>query len=266
MVSSYIYLGVTFDSRLNMNLASNEFFSSAGAASAETIALIHRVGIRDWNNVLKLLGALVNSVIIYGSQVGSLGHLDTLERVQTNFFKRFLCLPRNTPGYAVRLECDVLPLSCILLKLILKWVIKLNLMGKERYPKILMEISSETAEAHNCIEYYSWFKLVGNILFQPINEVDTWMNWRDMSWNKANLILNKFRDLCERKDVESCRASNSLILLPTLNFNKKRKIYLDLNLDWRLKKLVAHLRLLNKYQIYCVIGNERNQQANLSFP
>ena len=49
-------------------------------------------------------------------EIWSLKHIDDIERVQLNFFKRLLKLPKNTPDYVLRIDFGRLPIVYYIIK------------------------------------------------------------------------------------------------------------------------------------------------------
>lgn len=56
--------------------------------------------------------------------------------MQTSFYKKLLLLPKNTPGYALRLELGLTILSATVFKLTLNLIEKIILIADDRDPKI----------------------------------------------------------------------------------------------------------------------------------
>lgn len=79
---------------------------------------------------------MVTSVGLFSVQVWRLRYLNELEKIQNNFYKQLLCLPKCTPAYAVRIETKNPHLSVHIFKLILNWTEKILKIDDNRLPKI----------------------------------------------------------------------------------------------------------------------------------
>lgn len=60
---------------------------------------------------------------------------DTLDKAQTDFFKKFLLLPSNTYGYTMRLATGITRLSVKTLMHTWNWIVRFLKMGDNRWPK-----------------------------------------------------------------------------------------------------------------------------------
>ncbi|UYV72273.1 hypothetical protein LAZ67_9002423 [Cordylochernes scorpioides] len=85
----------------------------------------------------------VRAVLMYAAPLWATEHKDLLDNIQDIFIRRFLNLPRYTPGYLIRLETGRISLSVTALKLTLKYWLRiykdlistLQLVEKlDRYP------------------------------------------------------------------------------------------------------------------------------------
>lgn len=100
-----------------------------------TVKVIYKATINKMQVIDKLVASLVVSIIEYSSHVWALRHLDVLDRLQVNFYKRLMLLTRNTPSYAVRTEFCLISLRAVVFKLGLNYMQNINKMSEDRYPK-----------------------------------------------------------------------------------------------------------------------------------
>ena len=150
-----------------------------------------------------LFGALVSSVMNYGSQVWAPRHIDLVEKLQSNFYKKLFLLPPNTPGYAVRNEFGVCSTSCNVLKLILNWLDKVLSMEEERYPRIALEILFEIYHTPGSNPKYSWLTTFKDVFLAPIGEEGVLDTLEDLA-NRRRELLCKFRDFKKCSDLGRC--------------------------------------------------------------
>ena len=104
VVKSYVYLGVVFSSSGLFCEETESRIKKTLGAQMSTLNIIMRNKIVNPDSINSIFDSMVQSVLLYGAAVWSLRYLDKIERVQQSFYKRFLNLPRSTPGYFVRLE------------------------------------------------------------------------------------------------------------------------------------------------------------------
>ena len=125
VVKEYTYLGTIFTNRGLFEKNAKNFVTRASLATTSTISLIKTVKYKvSWNKINLLFDSLVKSIISYASPIWSPRFLDLVEKVQCNFFKRFLSLPQCTPNYAVRLEVNRPHMATFIFKLIIGWLKK----------------------------------------------------------------------------------------------------------------------------------------------
>ncbi|UYV84668.1 Transposase [Cordylochernes scorpioides] len=74
-------------------------------------------------------------------------HKDLLDSIQDIFIRRFLNLPRHTPGYIIRLETGRISLSVTALKLTLKYWLRVLNMSSDRLPRICFNRTRELSNA-----------------------------------------------------------------------------------------------------------------------
>ena len=132
----------------------------ASIASASTLGLIRRTEINSVQTLLKSLNALVNSVVIYASEIWSRSQMHALVSLQSKFFKTALNLPNCMMHYAIRFELQVFSVECKVFKLIL------NLIGKiirkdTRFPKALLRtlLEMDMYAANNLVSY-NWISQI----------------------------------------------------------------------------------------------------------
>lgn len=156
IVKKYTYLGVTFDTGGLFKWAAEEFYQKASIAVQATIKVINRAKINKLQVVNKLFESLVASIIEYSSHIWAVRHLEVLDRLKVNFYKKLMLLPRNTPSYAVRAEFGLTALRVEVFKLGLNYLQKINNMSNDRYPKWVL---SDLRDLYIWPDFpkYSWF-------------------------------------------------------------------------------------------------------------
>ncbi|UYV66455.1 hypothetical protein LAZ67_4001735 [Cordylochernes scorpioides] len=99
------------------------------------------------NLSIKLFDAIVRAVLMYADPLWATEHKDLLDSIQDIFIRRFLNLPRYTPGYIIRLETGRISLSATALKLTLKYWLRVLNMSSDRLPRICFNRTRELSNA-----------------------------------------------------------------------------------------------------------------------
>ncbi|UYV65102.1 hypothetical protein LAZ67_3003137 [Cordylochernes scorpioides] len=84
---------------------------------------------------------------MYAAPLWATEHKDLLDSIQDIFIRRFLNLPRYTPGYIIRLETGRISLSVTALKLTLKYWLRVLNMSSDRLPRICFKRTRELSNA-----------------------------------------------------------------------------------------------------------------------
>lgn len=115
VVSQYNYLGVMFSS-------SNKFYKELKQAQNKAYfvlcsarAVMVRAKIQSWDARQKIFDATVLSTLLYGCETWGLRYLEEIEKTQNVYYKSIYNWPVTTPGYIIRLETGVAPLSSLVL-------------------------------------------------------------------------------------------------------------------------------------------------------
>ncbi|UYV78190.1 hypothetical protein LAZ67_16000418 [Cordylochernes scorpioides] len=87
---------------------------------------------------MKLFDSIVMAVLMYAAPIWATEYKDLLDHIQDTFIRRFLNLPRYTPGYIIRPETGRVSLIIIALKLTLKYWLRVLSMDTNRLPRICL--------------------------------------------------------------------------------------------------------------------------------
>ena len=259
VVNDYLYLGTIFSNKGLFVKSTKNTMAKSNLASSSTLSIISSAKFMiSWTKLNLLFDSLVASIIAHGSPIWSLNHLNMLEKIQCQFFKKLLFLPRNTPNYAVRLETGRPHLAVTIFKLALGWLNKLLNMDSSRYPyKCFVKLCNLESNKSNLTKY-NWVAIIKNVFFQPINELKIWDNVHDfLDQNKITALLEKYRNYMYSLDYESVSLSSSLRIYPIIinSVNKYPQEYLTFNMNFDLKRVFAQFRLLNKFNMRIIYKN-----------
>ncbi|UYV78672.1 hypothetical protein LAZ67_16002340 [Cordylochernes scorpioides] len=141
------------------------------ASSGAVWPILTRSKMNSFKSSMKLLDAMVLSTLLYAAPVWANEHTLIVDQIQDSFMRKYLNLPRYTPGYLLMIELGRVSHSVTVLKLTLKFWLRILGMGETRLPLLclsqLWEISSATKE------YIGFTGSVVNILnttgFQWVN-------------------------------------------------------------------------------------------------
>ena len=256
VVNNYVYLGITSVSSALLECSTKNIVRKANIAVASTLKLITNTKLKIWKKIQLLYESLVSSVILYSSPVWSINYLNLLEKVQNQFFKVILLLPKCTPDYAVRLEIKRDRLAVNIFQLVLNWISKIISMNNSRYPKICLKKLIEIDKRKDCILKYNWISLINKIFLKPINATDIWNAEEQIidAISNGNLI-QKYADYLREMDEKDFCNSTSLLIQSRILYPKNESSYLNINFNLELKKFLAQLKLLNCYCTRLISGN-----------
>ncbi|UYV75015.1 hypothetical protein LAZ67_12002100 [Cordylochernes scorpioides] len=134
----YNYLGYPLVSTTKITQAANFFKRKAFAAINATTPILAKSKINSLNSAMKLFDSIVMAVLMYAAPIWATEYKDLLDHIQDTFIRRFLNLPRYTPGYIIRPETGRVSLIITALKLTLKYWLRVLSMDTNRLPRICL--------------------------------------------------------------------------------------------------------------------------------
>jgi hypothetical protein len=105
-VRMYTDLGVNFYANLDMNPVCAHFIKKAENGENQLFSVTWRSKMRTFDSRLKVYNSIVKSVLHYRSPVWVIENVDELNIFQNNYLRRLFKLPRKSPNWVCRLECD----------------------------------------------------------------------------------------------------------------------------------------------------------------
>ncbi|UYV64880.1 hypothetical protein LAZ67_3002255 [Cordylochernes scorpioides] len=136
ITSRYTYLGFPLTPTITTTHPANYFKGKALTAINATHPILIKSKAKSINLSTKLFDTIVRAVLMYAAPLWATEHKDLLDSIQDIFIRRFLNLPRYTPGYLIRLETGRISLSVTALKLTLKYWLRVLNMSSDRLPRI----------------------------------------------------------------------------------------------------------------------------------
>ncbi|UYV78647.1 hypothetical protein LAZ67_16002265, partial [Cordylochernes scorpioides] len=136
----YNYLGYPLVSTTKTTQAANFFKGKAIAAINATTphTILAKSKINSFKSAMKLFDSIVMAVLMYAASIWATEYKDLLDHIQDTFIRRFLNLPRYTPGYIIRPETGRVLLIITALKLTLKYWLRVLSMDTNRLPRICL--------------------------------------------------------------------------------------------------------------------------------
>ncbi|UYV64378.1 hypothetical protein LAZ67_3000465 [Cordylochernes scorpioides] len=147
ITSRYTYLGFPLTPTITTTHPANYFKGKALTAINATHPILIKSKAKSINLSIKLFDTIVRAVLMYAAPLWATEHKDLLDNIQDIFTRRFLNLPRYTPGYLIRLETGRISLSVTALKLTLKYWLRVLNMSSDRLPRICFNRTRELSNA-----------------------------------------------------------------------------------------------------------------------
>lgn len=243
-VGDYTYLGVPFAGSALGLRAANSAVSKAKLASGVVTTLLQRAKSDSWDSKARLYDSIVTATLLYSAHIWGLRYAETLERAQMNFFKRLLLLPRDTPGYAIRLELDLNHISYRLLDAAWAWILRVLSMAESRLPKLcLMRLVQLHRNAQYIDNRYNWVKQIDECLVK----IDFAHLWDDMSpelWESSREeAMQRYRTYLKTQDLARWHSGRSLQASLLRVLDDPRAPYLNVRVNLSVTRILAQLRL-----------------------
>ncbi|UYV65479.1 K02A2.6-like [Cordylochernes scorpioides] len=147
ITSRYTYLGFPLTPTITTTHPANYFKGKALTAINATHPILIKSKAKSINLSTKLFDTIVRAVLMYAAPLWATEHKDLLDSIQDIFIRRFLNLPRYTPGHIIRLETGRISLSVTALKLTLKYWLRVVNMSSDRLPRICFNRTRELSNA-----------------------------------------------------------------------------------------------------------------------
>ncbi|UYV69160.1 hypothetical protein LAZ67_6002611 [Cordylochernes scorpioides] len=105
ITSKYTYLGYQLTASNSTQQAAKHFKNKALNSINAVWAISTKTRINSIRSSLKLLDSMALSTLLYAAPIWANNQKNLVDRVQDNFLRRLLNLPRYTPGFILRMEC-----------------------------------------------------------------------------------------------------------------------------------------------------------------
>ena len=144
VVSFYKYLGIYFTPKLVWSKTQDVLALQATKAVFKIFQYQRQFGQFCPNDIFKLFDSIVRPILCYGSEIWGYEYSQTIEKVQSKFCRRYVCLHKNTAAFLAVSECGRYPLAVTYMTQCVKYWVRLTQMPNYRYPKQCYNMLSVT--------------------------------------------------------------------------------------------------------------------------
>jgi len=247
LVNEYRYLGVLFNNKLDYTKIFEDFKNKAQRCEYQLRGIIWKAKINSPNVIIKLYNTLCNSVLLYSSHIWGIYVLPELCKVQYSFMKRLCNLPSNTPSWFIPMEFGLVPITYVVLKSVLRYIIKICRKPDDCLErKLLVGLVKHKGIPKNIMKY-NWVrdcekvfhKLNCNDLFQEFvkDELSRQITGKDSE------ILYRIKEYFVTKYIQESKNSRSVSMYKEIKLFWGTEKFMLENKPWYLKSLGIQLRL-----------------------
>ncbi|CAG5084250.1 Similar to Transposon TX1 uncharacterized 149 kDa protein (Xenopus laevis) [Cotesia congregata] len=254
LVSSYTYLGVTFNTSLQGDAATCMAINKNRIASGTVSSILTKLKAESWLGKVQTYNCMCRSMLLYLAHLWCLkpNNLERLESAHLEFYKKILSLPVCTPNYALRIELNLQHTSILVLKQALTWVIRILEMDESRLPKkCFLRLNALRYTFNN--SKHNWVQQLA-VLLNLVQEADLLNKLDPTIWkSRKQDILKKYSNHLKKLDADRYANSSSCqFILPNPIYNLSQV----LNNPQRLIKPIIQIRLSNFYSSFISIDRE----------
>lgn len=248
-VKQFDYLGITFSRSGQFNDTVSSSIAKANAATGTAINILCKGKSNSWKSRTYLFQSLVKSCLLYCCPVWALRHGDQLEKVQMNYYKRLLCLPRTTPNHLIRLETDQLKLSFNILKSTLHWMFKISNSAENSFLYLCFATLVNYSVLKPGEIKYNWFSQAKECL--KCISIDDLGPLQELVRVKRNIkiTLERYKNYLIQADLERVLKSSFNIFWNNAVLLNETQKYLQSSIPFKFIKIYAQIRLSGPYFI-----------------
>lgn len=246
VVKNYNYLGILLTSAGLGRSTVQAVITKANTATSISLGILYRSNCQCWNAHMELYHSMVTSIALYAFPAWGINYGDLLEKIQTEFFKKALHLPRCIPAWAIRMELNILPLKYQAMKNVWNWYIKILESNDSYLPKVCLKRLIALVQSCNTSIEYNWALQLKSFLTSKGNEklIDTY-NVDD--WKKREkIIFMKYKDSLVLEDYNCYKKSHYAQLKIFRHVENDRAAYFCIQSMVTIRT-IAQIRLASKY-------------------
>lgn len=212
------------------------------------LALCANPRIDSWKARVKLYDSTVLATLLYAAPAWALRYADKLEKVQLEFFKRLLRLPRSTPSASLRLELGLLKVDLKILRLTYNYVIKVLSMEPTRLPRICLISQIDQFRNQPTCNRLLWISQLEPYLAR-IGMVHLLSSTDPSVWSQAaDSVFERYNRYLQLTDLISHARSQFLLTVIPRVLSESCAPYLMHRSPLFVLQIYAQLRLMNTYQ------------------
>lgn len=273
-VNEYPYLGVIISSSSLGLRAAKSAIAKTKIAMSSIISLCNSAKIDSWPARLKLYDSTVTATLLYAAPFWALCYVELVERVQMEFFKRLLNLPRTTANYSVRLELNITKLALKILAAAISFIVRVLLLPDDRFPKICLMRQFETYRRNDTFDKFLWLSHLHPFL-ESIDMSHLLLLPDARTWSESGpIILERYGNHLRLLDLINYNDSDSMSIRIPRALHDNLAFYLSHRIQFYFVKILAQLRLSSKNYIkftvrnisYSIAPNETCKICNLKVP
>ncbi|UYV63334.1 hypothetical protein LAZ67_2003768 [Cordylochernes scorpioides] len=135
VTTKYLYLGYPLTSGNSLNKVASHYKGKALAAIGAVWQVLTKSKMNSLNAAMRLLDSTVLPHMLYAAPCWALNQVKVVDQVQNIFLRRYLNLPKYTPGFMLRMECGRVSQEVIIIKQVLRFWVRIMKMEESRLPR-----------------------------------------------------------------------------------------------------------------------------------
>ena len=238
IVPFYKYLGVYFTPKLVWTKTKEVLAHQASKAVCRIFQYQKHFGNFPPNDLFKLFDSIVTPILCYGSDIWGFEYSKQIEKIHSQFCKRYIGLHQNAADFFALSECGRYPLAVTYMTQCIKYWVRLVQMPNHRYPKQCYNMLRSSAAAGKI----NWASCVRSLLYRRgfgyMWEADTIEN----GVHFIHMFKQRIKD-CYMQELQS-EIENSSKALQYKHFKTtfETAYYLHADLPYMYKKIISNFR------------------------
>eukprot|EP00745_Piridium_sociabile_P032735 TRINITY_DN5549_c0_g1_i12.p1 TRINITY_DN5549_c0_g1~~TRINITY_DN5549_c0_g1_i12.p1 ORF type:complete len:436 (-),score=19.73 TRINITY_DN5549_c0_g1_i12:134-1441(-) len=160
VVNSYKYLGLSFTTKLSLNLTWMEICRKGKKGVLEILKTLRKLNCIDCNILFRIFDSQIEPLLTYGAEIWGLSRNLQMERVHTFAIKRFLSIPVHASNKIIYGETGRYPLYVKSYTKCIRYWLKLVKLPQTRLCKQAYDMMLTQME----LGYENWSSSVNNVL------------------------------------------------------------------------------------------------------
>ena len=206
IVNGYTYVGIYFSNRLSFSHMAEANVGKARKVLAQLFYSFDELNCIPFHTFFKVFDSKVTSVLLYGSEIWGLQHIDNIEKVHIHACKRYLNVPENSCNDAIMGDLGRFPLYITTAKRCIKYWLRIVKLPSDRYVRL-------------CYEMLKYFDEMGHVNWVTYLRTNLFSNgfgyiWQTQTVNNEPLFINRYlqclKDQCIQTWQQNWRQNRKL--------------------------------------------------------